>query len=76
MLKISSICVLMGCVNTRDFSLSLESTHMHYSHCSLAPSPTIVLSKCHNTSHIPRNLDLFKNCCSNGVDRIKEGCQT
>jgi hypothetical protein len=40
MLKISSICVLMACVHTRDFSLSLESTHMHYPHCSLAPSPS------------------------------------
>jgi hypothetical protein len=38
MLKISSICVLMGCVHTRDFSLSLESTH--YPHCSFAPSPS------------------------------------
>jgi hypothetical protein len=38
-------------------------THIVHLHHPLV-TPTIVLSKCYNTSHIPRKLDPFKNCRS------------
>jgi len=47
------------------------TTHIVHLHHPLV-TPTIVLSKCYNTSHIPRKLDPFKNCRFNSFDRIKK----
>jgi hypothetical protein len=49
----------------------IRTTHIVHLHHPLV-TRTIVLSKCYNTSHIPRKLHPFKNCCSNGFDRIKK----